>query len=283
MSTLPGDKPREDASDWSPDQYLLFRTARDRAIHDLIAFLGPDYAPQTIVDLGCGPGNSTALLTARFPTATITGVDSSPAMLTAARTTLPNTTFTQANLLTYSPPPGTDLLFSNAVFHWLRRADRLPTITRLLQTQARPGAVLALQMPDNHAEPSHAAMRATAAAAPRPWTPYFQQHLAAAQHRPDLDPLEPSLAYYDALRPHCRGAVEIWTTRYEHLLEGVGGIVEWVRATGLMPFLNVLPAGGGVREGFLDEYRQRLEQLYPRAVDGRVMLGYPRRFVVAFR
>jgi trans-aconitate 2-methyltransferase len=278
MSTSQTGNSGQNASDWSPDQYLLFRKARNRAIHDLITFLGPDYTPNSIVDLGCGPGNSTSLLATRFPTATITGVDSSPAMLTTARKTLPNTTFTQANLLTYNPPPETDLLFSNAVFHWLRRPDRIPTITRLLLTQPPGSGVFALQMPDNYDEPSHRAMR-DAAAAPGPWKPYFDN--LTPDERPDLDPIESPLEYYDALKPHCR-EVEIWTTRYEHVLEGHGEIVEWVSGTGLMPFLKVLPEGE-VKEGFLEEYRRRLEGMYPRAADGRVLLTYPRKFVVAFR
>jgi trans-aconitate 2-methyltransferase len=283
-------------NDWSPDQYLLFRNERNRPIHDLINFLGPDYAPSRIIDLGCGPGNSTSILAARFPHAgSLTGVDSSPAMLTKARNTLPNTTFTLADLRTYTPPPpppesdsnpnpnsGATLLFANAVFHWLRHPERLPTITRLLLTlPPGSGSALALQMPDNYDEPSHRAMRETAAS-PGPWRPYFEA-LSLPEERPDLDPIEPHLAYYDALRPHCR-AVETWNTRYVHVLEdGHDGIVEWVRGTGLLPFLNALPADGGVREAFVEAYRARLVHEYPLARDGRVLLAYPRRFVVAFR
>jgi trans-aconitate 2-methyltransferase len=290
-SSLTGD------NDWSPDQYLLFRNARNRPIHDLINFLGSDYAPSRIIDLGCGPGNSTSILAARFPhAASLTGVDSSPAMLTKARSTLPTTTFTLADLRTYTPPPPppesdsdsnpnpngiTTLLFTNAAFQWLRHPERLPTITRLVLTLPQgSGSALALQMPDNHDEPSHRAMRETAAS-PGPWRPHFEA--LAPEQRPDLDPVEPHLAYYDALRPHCR-AVETWTTRYVHVLEdGHDGIVEWVRGTGLQPFVNALPAGGGMREAFVEAYRARLVREYPLARDGRVLLAYPRRFVVAFR
>jgi trans-aconitate 2-methyltransferase len=279
-------------NDWSPDQYLLFRNARNRPIHDLLNFLGHDYAPSRIIDLGCGPGNSTSILAARFPhAASLTGVDSSPAMLTKARSTLPNTTFTLADMRTYTPQPapesdsntkgGATLLFSNAVFHWLRHPERIPTITRLLLTLPQgSGSALAFQMPDNYDEPSHRAMRETAAS-PGPWRPYFEA--LTPEERPEMDPIEPHLTYYDALQPHCR-AVETWSTRYVHVLEdGHDGIVEWVRGTGLQPFVNVLPAGGGVREAFVQAYRERLVREYPLARDGRVLLAYPRRFVVAFR
>ena len=122
-----------------------------------------------------------------------------------------------------------------------------------------------------------------AAAAPGPWRPFFEELVSEGEDkRPDLDPIESHLEYYDALKPHC-DRVEMWTTRYVHVLEGHGEIVEWVRGTGLQPFVNALPEGG-VREGFLREYRERLEREYPRARgDGRVLLGYPRRFVVLWR
>ncbi|KAL2134936.1 hypothetical protein VTI74DRAFT_10343 [Chaetomium olivicolor] len=276
MSTLQGSKPED--KDWSPEQYLLFRDARNRPINDLVTFLGPEYAPVSVVDLGCGPGNSTEILTARFPNAQITGVDSSPAMLTKARMALPTIDFTQADLRIYTPPPGTDLLFSNAVFHWLRQPDRIPTITRLLLS-LNQGGILAFQMPDNYNEPSHRLMRETAASRGS-WTPYFQRVNTEGQ-KPELDPIEPHIAYYNALKPQCR-AVETWTTRYVHVLPDHTAIVEWVRGTGLQPFVNALPEGE-VREAYLEEYRRRLEREYPRAEDGSVLLMYPRRFVVAFR
>ncbi len=84
-------------------------------------------------------------------------------MLSKAKATLPDVTFQLGDLKTYAPDTGVDLLFSNAVYHWLRREDRIPTILRLLQTQAA-GSVFAFQVPDNYDEPSHKAMREAAAA-----------------------------------------------------------------------------------------------------------------------
>ncbi|KAK4237001.1 S-adenosyl-L-methionine-dependent methyltransferase [Achaetomium macrosporum] len=263
-------------SDWSPDQYLLFANARNRPIHDLITFLGRDYSPSSIIDLGCGPGNSTELLAKRFPNANISGVDSSPAMLAKARKTLPSIDFTQADLRTYKPPPGADLLFANAVFQWLRHDERISTITRLVRS-LKPGGILALQMPDNYHEGSHRAMRDMTETSSL--APHFE-HLSREQ-RPWLDEIEPPLAYYNALIPHCR-AVETWTTRYVHALDDYRDIVEWVKGTGLQPYLNALPAHERVRATFLEEYESRLRQEYPRARDGKVLLAYPRRFVVAY-
>ncbi|KAL2265067.1 hypothetical protein VTJ83DRAFT_7577 [Remersonia thermophila] len=276
------------APDWSPQQYLLFQTPRNRPIHDLLTFLTTHrstskYSPTRIIDLGCGPGNSTSLLAPRFPNATITGVDSSPAMLATARITLPQVEFVQADAKEYEPPLGTDLVFSNAMFHWLRSRDRIPTVERLVKGLEPGKGVFAMQVPDNFDEPSHRAMRETAAVQGTVWSEYFAGSRSGdGDERPELDPIEPEMAWYDILQPLCR-SVETWTTRYVHVLDGHRDIVEWVRGTGLQPFLNRLPPDQSVRDAFLQEYQRRLEAGYPRARDGKVLLGYPRRFLVAYR
>ncbi|ROV95985.1 hypothetical protein VMCG_07953 [Cytospora schulzeri] len=262
--------------DWSATQYLKFGNERTRAVRDLVSQL-PLSSPRRIIDLGCGPGNSTAVLAARFPAAKISGMDSSPDMLSKARQAMPDAEFFQDDLKTFEPEPGTDLLFSNAVFQWLRTEDRIPTIVRLLKTQD-PGGVLAFQVPDNYEEPSHRAMRETALL-DGPWREHFLE--LSADQRPDLDPIETPNDYYDALVPYCE-KVDIWHVFYQHVMEAPSSIVEWVKGTGLMPFLNALPTQE-VRDEYLKAYEQRLDDLYPRLADGKVMLRYPRLFVVATR
>lgn len=295
-STPPArEEEKEKEKDWSATQYLKFGGERTRPVRDLVAHL-PLAAPKRIIDLGCGPGNSTAVLAARYPDAHITGMDASPDMLRRARRALPDVNFVQGDLRTFDPSAaaatpqeggggrrgrggGPDLLFSNAVFHWLRTEDRIPTILRLLQTQP-PGGVLAFQVPDNYDEPSHKAMRETALL-DGPWAAYFRA-LPAAQ-RPDLDPVETPAEWYNALIPHC-ATVDIWHGLYQHVLPGPGSIVEWVKGTGLMPFLNALPdekAEAEVREAYLKAYEQRIGEVYPPLADGKVMLRYPRLFIVA--
>lgn len=264
------------SSDWSATQYLKFGNERTRAVRDLVSQL-PLSSPKRITDLGCGPGNSTAVLAAHFPDAKISGMDSSQDMLSKARQAMPDVEFVQGDLKTFEPEPGTDILFSNAVFQWLRTEDRIPTIVRLLKT-LNPGGVLAFQVPDNYEEPSHRAMRETALL-DGPWREHFLA--LPADKRPDLDPIETPNDFYDALVPHCE-KVDIWHVFYQHVLEAPSSIVEWVKGTGLMPFLNVLPTQE-VRDEFLRAYEQRIGELYSRLADGKVMLRYPRLFVVATR
>ena len=73
---------------WNAGQYLRFAGERTRPCRDLAAAVALD-APRRIVDLGCGPGNSTAVLAARWPDAEIVGLDSSEAMIAAARRDAP--------------------------------------------------------------------------------------------------------------------------------------------------------------------------------------------------
>src|SRR3979409_1340062 len=105
-------------SDWSANQYLKFEDERTRPPRDLIAQI-PLARAARVVDLGCGPGNSTELLVARYPDAEVIGLDSSPDMLRQGRERLPKCTFIQADLVNWTPPARTDLLFANASFQWL--------------------------------------------------------------------------------------------------------------------------------------------------------------------
>ncbi|KAL6703736.1 hypothetical protein ACN47E_009117 [Coniothyrium glycines] len=275
-------------NDWSASQYLLFNNERTRPVHDLISQVKP-HLKQTphprIYDLGCGPGNSTQALLTHFPTAHITGLDTSPAMLAKARATLPDVEFVAADVATLTPAdvPAADILFSNAVFHWLRSAQRIPALTHLLRSLP-PGGVLALQVPDNYTQPSHTLMRATAVLPRQSWAAAFAGAGVgdlAVEARPDLDPIEAPGVFYDALSPFAQ-VVHVWRTEYMHVLEDARAIVEWVRGTGLQPFLQRIE-DDGVREEFLDEYERALKGAYREMGDGKVLLGYPRLFVVAVR
>ena len=224
-------------------------------------------SPQLVYDLGCGPGNSTALLHKAYVDAHIIGVDNSPAMLAKARETLPAVEFVEADLARWQTDPAADLLFSNATFQWLPKHAKI--LVRLLQG-LKQGGVLALQMPDNLSEPSHHLMRDVAAAGP--WAGKLQRAAAAREAL-----LTPN-AYYNLLKPFC-SHLEIWHAAYSHALEGVQGIVDFVSSTGLRPFLE--PLDEIEQQAFIAAYRERLADSYPPTVDGKVLMRFPRLFIVA--
>jgi len=143
---------------WSPNQYLKCEDHRTRPARDLLVAV-PNALASRAVDLGCGPGNSTELLKDRFPDAEICGVDSSPEMIEAARKRLPDIRFEVADIADWRSPNQFDVVFANAVLQWL--PDHRGLFPRLASTIGSNGT-LAVQVPDNLDEPSHAAMRAAA-------------------------------------------------------------------------------------------------------------------------
>lgn len=255
-------------SDWHPAQYLAFADERTRPARDLLAHV-PLVAARRIYDLGCGPGNSTALLVKRFPQARVTGIDNSPAMLQAARADCPGADFAFGDLSIWLPPEQPDLLFSNATFQWV--PDHLGVLQRLAGTLPA-GGVMAVQMPDNLEEPSHRLMQTAAGLGP--WSAKLREAAGAR------DLLPPADTYYARLKPQF-ARLDIWHTIYNHPLDGVEGIVSWLGSTGLRPFLA--PLDEEERNDYLGVYRALLARAYPAQADGKVLLRFPRLFIVGTR
>ncbi len=253
---------------WSAQQYLKFETERTRPARDLLAQV-PLERVTTGYDLGCGPGNSTELLADRYGVNVITGVDSDADMLEKARLRMPNTAFQKADLATWRPKQKADLFYANAVFQWL--PDHLDILVSLMD-HLKPGGVLAVQMPDNMGEPTHVSMQETAAAGP--WKAAFEGN---SKRRP---PLPSPLTYFERLSPKS-ASVDVWHTIYNHPMRNAEAIVEWVKGTGVRPYLEA--AGEENRAAFLADYLQRIDAAYPPTADGQRLLRFPRLFVVAVK
>ncbi|GKT22790.1 trans-aconitate 2-methyltransferase [Acidovorax sp. SUPP3334] len=254
--------------DWNPALYRRYEDERTRPAHELLARV-PHPAPVHVVDLGCGPGNSTELLVRRFPEARVTGIDNSEAMLVSARERLPGVDFVLGDIARWVPDVAPDLIYANASLQWVAEHETL--IPRLFDSLA-PGGVLAIQMPDNRQEPTHRLMREVAAEAP------WREPIG------DADALRTELfgigRYYDLLAPRAE-RMDAWHTVYQHVMESPAAIVEWVRATGLNPFID--PLSDPLRESFLAEYQRRVDAAYAVRSDGRRLLAFPRMFIVAQR
>ncbi|HTW37894.1 MAG TPA: trans-aconitate 2-methyltransferase [Steroidobacteraceae bacterium] len=254
-------------TDWNPALYSRFEQERTRAAAELLARVALDQ-PKHVVDLGCGHGNSTELLARRYPQAHILGLDSSEAMLAAARKRLPAIGFERGEIERWSARAPVDLAFANASLQWVPDHERL--VPRLLSAIAPEGA-LAVQVPDNLAEPSHALMREVAAdsrfAASSGAASAVRSRILTAQR------------YYDLLAG--RAAVDVWRTTYYHLMTDAAAIVEWLRSTGLKPFIE--PLAPDLRQAYLEEYERRIDAAYPPRADGKRLLAFPRLFFVARR
>lgn len=254
---------------WSAKQYSTFEDERTRPVRDLLSAV-PAREANRVADLGCGPGNSTEVLSARFPGAAVVGLDSSVDMIEAARSRLPQFKFVQGAIETWAPVERFDVILSNAALQWV--PDHATLFPRLTDKLASGGS-LAIQMPDNLDEPAHRLMREIAADGP-----WRDKLASAAQTRTTLE----SVNWYYQLLQSCSSRVDVWRTTYYHALAGgADAVVEWFKGSGLRPFLA--PLDDAQQATFLGRYRAAIAEAYPALSDGTVLLPFPRLFMIATR
>jgi len=250
---------------WDPSLYLRYTDERLRPALDLLGRIDAP-TPRHVVDLGCGPGNVTAILKRRWPGADVLGLDSSAPMLERARAAVPECRFVQASFGDWAAQTRPDVIYSNAALHWLGgHAALFPQILG----QLAPGGTLAVQMPAMHNEPLRAAQYDVAASGP------WSETLKGVASAPSI--LSPG-EYWDILRP-LTASLDIWETIYLHALTGEDAVAQWASGTSLRPFLDALPVD--LREGFFAAYAAAMRPIYPRRADGTTLLPFRRLFIVA--
>jgi len=250
------------ASPWDPDRYLTYADERGRPFLELLARVGA-VDPATVVDLGCGPGNLTALLSRRWPGADVRGLDSSPAMVERARQA--GVVADLVDVRSWRPEPAAlDVLVTNATLQWV--PGHLELLPRLVAA-VRPGGWFAMQVPGNFAEPSHRIREELAAEEP------YAEHLVGIERPAGHD----AATYWEVLAgAGCE--VDAWETTYLHVLTGEDAVFDWISGTSLLPTRAALPPE--LWPPFAEELRRRLRLAYP-AQNGRVKLPFRRIFAVA--
>lgn len=251
---------------WDVSQYTRYADERGRAFLDLVTRIDAA-APRRVVDLGCGPGNLTALLASRWPAARIEGVDSSAEMIAQAAS-VPGVCFGISSIEDWQPDADVDVVVSNAALQWV------PGHAALLRrwVAALPSAAwLAWQVPGNFAAPSHQLMRALASS--DRWAPLLGD---ALRHHDEV--LEP--AAYAYLLQEAGWSADVWETTYLHVLPGPDPVLEWVRGTGLRPVLAMLSEADAAE--FEAEYTAQLRSAYPCGPAGTVF-GFRRVFAVGHK
>jgi trans-aconitate 2-methyltransferase len=256
---------------WDPGQYLSFADERSRPFFELAGRIAAE-KPGYVVDLGCGPGQLTAELARRWPQATVLGIDSSVEMIEAATAARyggdgfgGRLSFELGDVRDFRTDRPADVIITNAVLQWVPgHLELLPRWAGYLA----PGGWLALQLPGNFDQPSHAVLRDLAGSG------RWRDRLAGVQlNRQAEDPI----SYLDVLA-RAGLAVDAWETTYLHLLHGPDPITEWYKGSGLRPVLAVL-SPEEARE-FVEEYGERVRAAYPAAPYGTV-LPFRRVFAVA--
>ena len=248
---------------WNAHQYLKFAEERTQPCRDLAMRVSVTDMT-AIIDLGCGPGNSTRVLAEHWPGARITGVDSSPSMIDVARDEQPQHRWLVSDITRWplEEPEQYDLVFSNAALQWV--PDHASLYPHLFARVAPRGA-LATQIPCDINSPPHRLMREIAS----PGLHVKEWHA------------DPASFYYDLLAP-ISARVDMWETEYHHVLPNAEAVVDWYKGTGLRPFLEALQTDSE-RESFLAEYLERIRREYPLRSDGKVLFPFRRLFFIAYR
>jgi trans-aconitate 2-methyltransferase len=250
---------------WDPTKYLAFADHRSRPFFDLLARVSAD-DPRRVADLGCGPGNLTETLAARWPAAVVEAMDSSPEMVDAARER--GIDAEVGDVREWNPRPDTEVVVSNAVLHWVPGHDEL--LTRWVK-QLPSGAWLAFQVPGNFGAPSHVRVRELTG------SPRWHDQLDAVALREDDAVLDP--AGYAALLADAGCAVDAWETTYLQWLTGEDPVLDWVTGTALRPIRSALDDAEWAE--FLAALAPVLRADYPMRADGSTWFPFRRVFVVA--
>ncbi len=255
---------------WDANLYLKFSGQRARPATDLIAQIELE-DPRRVIDLGCGTGNSTEQLHRRWPHAELTGLDSSPEMLSQARANHPDWKWIESSVEQWKPDAAFDLIFSNACLHWI--GDHASLFPRLVSYVA-PGGALAVQMPNSYHLPAHTIMTEVASAPAAPWA----QTLAGASETYSVQPVA---FYYETLRKQA-SRLNIWQTEYQQIMDGPWAILDWVHSTAMRRFTEPLP-NDEERRLFEQRCLERYQQAYPANDQGKTLFPYRRVFIIAYR
>lgn len=249
-------------SDWNPKKYLQFKHQRTQPARDLAARL-LDFSPAAAADIGCGPGNSTAVLKEMFPSAKLIGIDNSESMIAKAREKYADISFRVCSAQELRGKY--DLIFSNACFQWIPDHEEL--IPDLME-KLNPGGYLAVQMPMNHNEPLYCLINEMI------HDPKWNFEKAALEKNEVLSQRE----YFDILSG-CSSSFDMWETVYYHVLPSHEQLIEWVESTRLRPYLNVLNDEDKIL--FKSELLKKAEKAYPFTQTGEVILRFRRLFFTA--
>ena len=249
-------------SNWNSELYLKFKQQRTQPAIDLVSRVR-SLAPENIIDIGCGPGNSTAVLKSFFPMARLLGVDSSQNMIDKAKQAHPDIDFALGDAHEISG--GYDLIFSNACLQWIPdHKELLPE----LMGKLNDGGTLAVQIPCNGNEPLYRIVFEVAA------DPKWGFQNIALEPNGVLSSEE----YFNILSA-CSSSFDIWETVYYHALPSHQALLDWIKGTRLRPYLNALSKEQAAL--FEKEILDRATEAYPVMKNGTVILKFRRLFFTA--
>lgn len=250
---------------WSSAQYLKFESQRTQPAIDLVKRITIKQ-PKNILDIGCGPGNSTSVLKKMYPQASILGVDNSKDMIERAKESYPDINFQICDVTTEIHKINDyDVIFSNACLQWI--PNHKAFIPMLFKKLNRNG-VLAVQIPINGQETLFKIMNDVIS------EPQWNFCPINVETNETLLPEE----YFDILSA-CTDNFDIWETVYYHNMPSVEAMVEWIKGTRLRPYLNALEKADA--EKLEMEILKRATAVYKAQKNGEFIFRFRRLFFVA--
>lgn len=255
-------------SDWNPELYLKFNKERIQPSLDLVNRIRLEN-PGSIIDIGCGPGNSTQVLRRRWPNARITGADNSPAMIRKASEDFPEAKWILLDAAKEVPNEKFDLVFSNATIQWI--PDHTQLFNRFMQ-MVEPGGVLAIQIPDFFNMAFGKALEIVSG---------FSEWYRFTQDVRSLYTIH-DVRFYDDLLSRKSDRHEIWVTDYFHRMEDHTAIIDMMRSTGLKPYLDRLPSDNDGTK-FEEMVFTLICKEYPVQDDTKVLFPFRRIFIIGYK
>ena len=253
--------------EWNSEQYLKFINQRTQPAIDLVQRIEIKN-PQKVLDIGCGPGNSTKVLKNVFPKAHILGIDSSEDMIKKARETYPDIEFKFMDITDESQNlENIDIIFSNACLQWIpNHREFIPKIFSKLSK----GGVLAVQIPLNSQEKLFKIMRET--------VNEDKWNFSSMSVEPNTT--LKCEEYFDILSS-LTDNFNIWETVYYHNMPSINAMVEWIKGTRLRPYLNALNSIDAKK--FIDEISEKASRVYAKQENGEIIFKFRRFFFTATR
>ncbi len=251
---------------WNSQEYLRFKNERTQPSIDLVNRI-PMTNPKSIIDIGCGPGNSSNVLHERFYEARILGVDNSEDMINTAENDYP-----QLEFLLHDASKGFnyinekfDIVFSNACIQWI--PDHKNLLKNMMNLLNEDG-FMAIQTPMNYDEPIHKIIGMLASS--DKWKDKFDEPRIFY----NLTPSE----YYDLLS-EISSDFNMWNTTYFHRMTSHQSIMDWYKGTGLRPYLSALNYVD--RANFEHDVLDEVIKAYPVQMNGEIIFRFPRLFFIA--
>ncbi|KIA93665.1 trans-aconitate methyltransferase [Flavobacterium sp. KMS] len=232
---------------WNPEKYNEFKTLRYKPFFDLIAHI-QDKPNMKVVDLGCGTGELTNMLSEKLTNPSVKGIDSSKEMLEKAK----EFTSIQFDQKTIEEQINTgekwDLVFANASIQWVDNHEKLfPKIISLLN----PDGQLAIQMPCQNENLLNQIVIELVQEEP---------YKSALNNWKRLSPVLTMDDYAQILFENGGTDIVIYQKVYPMIAKSHDELYEFILGSTLVPYFERLE--GAIKEQFIKEFKKRIEKRF---------------------